>query len=383
MLEIPSSRNDWRLDIVSILAILGESNIRLNSHLITASPTCLLPRLLPAPQALIGEDHALQLPCEDDALVVGSISLTKQRGLNFFPNLLHGTGAGLPPFSVREFSLEANKTDMRKYERRALGLEQIIIEHRPFGTMSIVAIASAFISLGLMIWSILIRDGIGLIGIILMSLSSTLMCMGYWWAPDLPKIRKPKGSDNRPPGDVVVRSRTGTFTIIHCDENTARSLYFNPSERKYYFQSSYLLSRRIFGAVLGGLFLTAAIVFFSNCTWPLQVGLAVAYTMLNVSYWVATVLPPDWSWDLSGLKLEEINPFPVQCTSYTEALWLAIRVSRSTKWVFPSQAVGETAVWKEWVSQADEVIRGNEEGQANWNAVNELDRLLEIHGENM
>ena len=381
MIEIPSSRNDWRLDIVSILAILGESNIRLNSHLISASPTCLLPRLLPAPQALIGEERARQLPSDDDAMVVGSFSLTKQASLNFFPNLLHGTGARLPPFSVREFNLEANKTDERKYARRTLGLDQIVIEYRQFGTMSILAIFSALISLGLMIWSILIRDGIGFIGIITMSFSSTLICMGYWWAPDLPKIRKPTGPDNRPPGDVVVRSRTGTFTIVHCDENTARSLYFNPTERKYHFQSSFLLSRRVFGAIFGGLFLTTAIVFFGNCTWPLQVGLAAAYTILNMSYWVATVLPAEWSWDLSGLRLEETDRCSVQCSSYTEALWLAIQFSRSTKWVFPSQAVGETDVWKEWLRQADEAIHGSEEHQGNWKAVNELERLLDANAE--
>ena len=380
MIEIPSSRNDWRLDVVSILAILGESNIRLNSHLITASPTCLLPRLLPAPQGLIGEERVHQLPHDDDAMVVGAFSLTKQGSLNFFPNLLHGTGARLPPFYVREFNLEAIQTDKRKYERRALGLEQIVVEHRPLGTMSIIAIVSAFVSLGLMIWSIVIGDGVALVGIIVMSVSSTLLCMGYWWAPDLPKIRKLKGPDNRPPGDVVVRSRTGTFTIIHCDENTARTLYFNATERKYYFQSSYILSGRVFGAVFGGLFLTAAIVFFSNCTWALQVGLAVAYTILNMSYWVATVLPPEWSWDLSGLKLEETGRRPIQCRSYTEALWAAIRLSNSTKWVFPSEAVGETDTWKEWLRQADEVIHGNEEDQESWDASNELEKLLVANG---
>ena len=35
MLEFPTPRNDWRLDIVSILAVLGESNVKLNAHLIT------------------------------------------------------------------------------------------------------------------------------------------------------------------------------------------------------------------------------------------------------------------------------------------------------------------------------------------------------------
>lgn len=45
MLQFSSDRTDWRLDVVSILAILGESNIKLNAHLITSTRLCYLPRL--------------------------------------------------------------------------------------------------------------------------------------------------------------------------------------------------------------------------------------------------------------------------------------------------------------------------------------------------
>lgn len=55
MLDFPSPRNDWTLDIVSILTVLGESNVKVNAHLITAHWTCLLPRLMPAPQGLPAE----------------------------------------------------------------------------------------------------------------------------------------------------------------------------------------------------------------------------------------------------------------------------------------------------------------------------------------
>src|SRR5271163_531708 len=41
MLHFSSNRSDWRLDAVSILAILGESNIKLNSHLITSTRAML------------------------------------------------------------------------------------------------------------------------------------------------------------------------------------------------------------------------------------------------------------------------------------------------------------------------------------------------------
>ncbi|KAL9018204.1 MAG: hypothetical protein Q9185_004477 [Variospora sp. 1 TL-2023] len=40
MFDFPSSRNEWRLDIVSILAVLGESNIKIHAQAISASRLC-------------------------------------------------------------------------------------------------------------------------------------------------------------------------------------------------------------------------------------------------------------------------------------------------------------------------------------------------------
>jgi len=49
---IPSF-NSLQLDIVGFLAILGEGSVLANAQVATLSKTCLLPRLLPAPQAML------------------------------------------------------------------------------------------------------------------------------------------------------------------------------------------------------------------------------------------------------------------------------------------------------------------------------------------
>jgi len=84
----PKPRDTWRLDVVSILAVLGENNIKLNAPLITLSWTCLLPRLVPAPQGLLAE-RIKTLPYEEGVKVVGTFSGNLRDGLNYFGKSLY------------------------------------------------------------------------------------------------------------------------------------------------------------------------------------------------------------------------------------------------------------------------------------------------------
>ncbi|KAL2830008.1 hypothetical protein BDW59DRAFT_141618 [Aspergillus cavernicola] len=61
-LEFPASRSDWRFDLVGLPAIIGESIVSEVVQPLTASRTSLLPRLLPAPHALIRPPRRTALP---------------------------------------------------------------------------------------------------------------------------------------------------------------------------------------------------------------------------------------------------------------------------------------------------------------------------------
>lgn len=63
-------RRGWRLDIVSLLAVIGESSMADHSQAMTSSWTCLLPRLVPAPQVLLKAIRPGRLP-QVPATVVG------------------------------------------------------------------------------------------------------------------------------------------------------------------------------------------------------------------------------------------------------------------------------------------------------------------------
>ncbi|KAL7919056.1 hypothetical protein ACQKWADRAFT_302485 [Trichoderma austrokoningii] len=83
----PNDKDSWRLDVVSLLAVIGESAIGEHAQTITASMLCMLPRLLPAPQALLKPSRPTRLP-ETHAKMAGVESGTVLDSVGFFANII-------------------------------------------------------------------------------------------------------------------------------------------------------------------------------------------------------------------------------------------------------------------------------------------------------
>ncbi|KAK4997675.1 hypothetical protein LTR66_002938 [Elasticomyces elasticus] len=337
MLEIPSSRNGWRLDVVSILAVLGESNIKINAHLITASWTCLLPRLMPAPQGLLAEKRMKQLPYEDDVVVTGIKSGNKRSGLNYFASVIHGSGAFEGELSVQEYTIEWKGTSES-------------IRPRTFNVFNLIAVGSFLLSVGLLVWSIVVGDGVAFMGIIIMSFATPFLCIGSkWTAGSLPKHRP--YSANIPDGDVAIRARNGAFVVVHCREDVSRALYFAPNDCHFALSSWWA---RAIGGIAGGLTLTVSIILFGNSSWVMQAALAVSYAFLNVVYWSASLVEQKHCWDLSDFDVR--RTFVKSYPSFTEAVWQAIYLSGDTEWMDAGEVLPKTQAWNDWLREAQRNI---------------------------
>ncbi len=382
MLTFPAPREAWRLDAVSILAVLGEKNIGLNSQLILSSKTCLLPRLLPAPQGLYA-DRLDRLPTEP-VKICGVFSGNVRESLSYFGQLLHGTGQELPDFSVRELHLRLRHKDRAEFRLRWLA------------PLNALAVGSSAVTLGLLVWAALINDGVAVVGIIIMAFTTSVLCLASNWRLR-PRLGSKVGTEV-PPGDVVLRSQNGSFTVVHCDETVARLIYFGPEEIEYLLPNP--TTSRFVGGIIGGVTLTTAIVMFSNMTWTMQVVLSSFYAVLNALYWGVSVLPPKFSWDLSSVVLkerqyDEATPADEEkgdgeqqsavgdaaqpgvengrtaprqgkakgtatksktyetMPTFTRALFRAIQYSGTTQWVFASNAAPNTDVWHKWLLEAE------------------------------
>lgn len=95
----PNARDDWSLDVVTLLAVIGESSMAEHSQSITASLLCLLPRIIPAPQALLKPSRPSRMP-ETHARMTGVYSGTTLDTVGFFANIITPLDAE-PAFSFK------------------------------------------------------------------------------------------------------------------------------------------------------------------------------------------------------------------------------------------------------------------------------------------
>ncbi|KAM5350568.1 hypothetical protein ACJ41O_007073 [Fusarium nematophilum] len=100
----PNIKDSWSLDVVTLLAVIGESSMTEHSQTITASLLCLLPRLIPAPQALLKPSRPGRMP-ETVAKMTGVYSGTTLDSVGFFATIITPLDA-LPAFSFQVFEIE-------------------------------------------------------------------------------------------------------------------------------------------------------------------------------------------------------------------------------------------------------------------------------------
>ncbi|KAG6078156.1 hypothetical protein E4U33_000878 [Claviceps sp. LM78 group G4] len=106
----PNVKSAWSLDVVNLLVVIGESAIAEHAQAITASLPGMLPRILPAPQALLKPSRPTRMP-ETHARMTGVYSGTTLDSVGFFANIITPLDT-LPPFSFKV--LEIRHSDSTK-----------------------------------------------------------------------------------------------------------------------------------------------------------------------------------------------------------------------------------------------------------------------------
>ncbi|KAK4190836.1 hypothetical protein QBC35DRAFT_56422 [Podospora australis] len=113
----PEERHQWRFDVITLLAIVGENSIAEHLQTITASTFCLLPRIIPAPQALLKPTRPQRLP-PVNAAVIGVYGGTLVESVSYFANIIHPLDE-LKPLTFKV--LEIKHKDMLKRIPRKKG----------------------------------------------------------------------------------------------------------------------------------------------------------------------------------------------------------------------------------------------------------------------
>ncbi|KAK4219842.1 hypothetical protein QBC37DRAFT_271768 [Rhypophila decipiens] len=103
----PSGKDDpkgWRFDVITLLAIIGEGSVAEHAQTISASSLCLLPRIIPAPQALLKPIRPQRLP-EVTAKMAGVYGGVVLDTVGFFANIIHPL-EDLKPFAFKVLEIK-------------------------------------------------------------------------------------------------------------------------------------------------------------------------------------------------------------------------------------------------------------------------------------
>ncbi|WPH02420.1 Hypothetical protein R9X50_00528400 [Acrodontium crateriforme] len=353
---------NFQLDIVGFLAVLGEGSVLANAQVSSLSRLFLLPRLLPAPQALLRPNRPVTLPSAT-ASVTAVYSGNVKDHVHHVANVLL-EGDEMPTFMVRCVEVKKRNDDrkptrMDTFFRGKSGRQNTqsptlgppLIKARANGPLSWVTLSGFFLSVLLLITSFLLGDGWSVVATLLLSSLSTLIGIGNKWSLRLPQ--RQRGNDP-PDGDVVIRYPNGSYLIVRCDEDVARELYFAPEEIEYTINDA--LYRVI--ALFGTLMLMVGVIALANSKLELQFAWAASYVISNAAHWAVAALPARYHWDFSCYEITEqsIVGGPKNKT-FTEALWKAIVLTKSTRWVRNGKAAPQTQVWDDWLKEAEDQAR--------------------------
>ncbi|PQE08491.1 hypothetical protein CJF30_00005363 [Rutstroemia sp. NJR-2017a BBW] len=414
------SREGWRLDVVSLLAVLGESAMAEHSQAMTSSWFCMLPRIIPAPQVLLKSARPSRMP-QANAAVVGVHSGVYVQSLNYFPNIIHPI-ENLKPFefkvfeirhrhrpilpptptpssnnikgisasaSVESVQLEEGKSvpppkrqsTLARLTHRGTNLDNLKphVPSHSWSPLNCLAVISCLLTIGLFIWAVLSHDGTACVALFTISLASSIVGYASYWSPVLMNRNM---NSAVPRGDVIIRTREGAFVVVKCDEYVARELYFGTEECSYHVSTDPY--RVLVG--LGTFLLMVSVVLLGNCDFQMQVAIGVSYIVLNGAFWGAALINKGKFWDLSSYEWKEVTYPEEACEAYlaqdsspegkpsfTRTLWYAIRETKKVGWVRTSGAAPNTPQWQSWLDMAEkEAINEN----LTWDAVAQKDRLV-------
>ncbi|KAF2838161.1 hypothetical protein M501DRAFT_993025 [Patellaria atrata CBS 101060] len=335
---------DLSLDIVGFLAILGEGSILANAQVSTLSRSIFLPRLLPAPQALLRPARPEKLE-PTPGYVTGVHSGNNRTYINHIGQIV------LDAENMQDF-------DVRCVEiKREKGTAHWEVKAKTLSLVTGVTILGCAFSIALLVLSIVWDDGMALLATVSLSALSTIIGIGNKWTLQFAK-RNPTPNSRTPDGDVVVRYPKGSFLVVKCTEDVARELYFAP-ENIHYMVPNPVVYRLI--SLCGTMLLMVGVVALGNARVQSQTAFGAAYMLLNAAYWLVAAVPSKAHWDTSPYtvidqriegSLEGRKYHIDRNDSFTQALWKVIIITKDARWIRLSNAAPQTTSWDEWLFEA-------------------------------
>lgn len=387
--------DDLRLDIVGIIAVLGEASITRNAQVTSLSWWSTIPRLLPAPQALLEHERKYRLPTVD-GIVAGAYSGLVKKEINFFTQLLH-------PDPLEDYQVELVQVTRRRVPE---GTKQPRSFGPRHGPLIWVSLGGCCMSVALIVLSAHYNDGFSMLATIMLSMVSSFVGFGTHWTL---VFQEPKITSDRkgaiPRSDVIVKYPNGAIRVIRPESEQIARLYFQTEHAQYVIDDTPYRTL----ALLSTIMLMAGVVSLANASNILQVAFAASYILLNGMYWAASALNPykyHWqhAYEVEVLPIEPLQRqgtdgpvatgrveewkrklkqewhrlenawvlskrrdwaqkraqtmFEPGARNFTSALWTAIVLTGTSRWLNEATAIAPVNVaWKEWLQEAESKVQ--------------------------
>ncbi|KIW35171.1 uncharacterized protein PV07_01885 [Cladophialophora immunda] len=386
--------NDLQLDIVGIIAVLGEGSITRNAQVTSLSWWSTIPRLMPAPHALFEHERKYRLPTAPGT-VAGAYNGMVKKEIDFFAQLLH-------PEPLEDYQVELVQVTQKDVPPGTKSLRPF--GPKMYGPLFWISITGSVMALALIALSIYYYDGFSLLATIMLSMVSSFVGFGTRWNPAFQQPKLEMGrEDVIPRSDVIIYYPNGSIRVVRPTSEHIARLYFQMEYAQYDMSDTFYRTLALFSTVM----LMTGVVSLANASNILQVAFAASYILLNILYWAVSALNPfKYHWQHAyetetlpiqyppnrdpdgpvavGPVEEFVEKFKhraghewrrfqeawtkekrraraetvIEAGNLVSALWFAIVLTGTAQWLNEATTIAPmNAAWKEWLREAGHEVR--------------------------
>ncbi|KAI2622676.1 hypothetical protein GGS26DRAFT_567186 [Hypomontagnella submonticulosa] len=404
----------WDFRFVVVLPVLGTSICRAHLHALRFSRLSLLPRILPG----LSQVYGTFFPAPSVVQMCGTLSGTAWAFCEA-PAWLQEL---IPVDRLPTWGFQEWKIIMSVDTSYSIGYS-ISLALSASSSSCLITLLSFIMTLGLIVLSLVKRDAIGCIALVILALSTSCSSMAIYKGQPRPAYgrlrdvsQRSRDSNYTPSGlpglaglghrltesagggtnaaqtsaveinfrgesternkDIILRTRNNALVVVRCppgvDEFIWKSIEFNLSSSEDIRTTWQLFTTLLY---------LCGVVLLSISRWQTQVATGATYLITLGLYTVFNPAPlrPE------GLKARQL--FPAGCedahifkpdlrgmeryASFTRTLWYAIRATRDIKWVLRAKMVPLTPQCREWLNEAMRNIDNKD-----WPAVSEFERIM-------
>ena len=314
-----------------------------NAQVSALSRFSFLPRLLPAPQALIRTERPARLEGVAGQ-VIGVQSGNVRNQINHVAHILH-----------------LEESQMEQYQVRIVRLDEAgngqPVTARTWSPLTLLTLLGSLMAAVLFAYSIIQGDAFSLLAVVLLAVLGTLIGVANYWTLELTERKEVR---DLMPSDIVIKYDNGSFLVIKdCSESLARKLYFAPDKCNYAVGEQWYRAISLFGTLL----LMGGVIALANANNYCQLAWALAYILLNAFYWVVAALPQSWNWDVSRFAVTHITTnLGEDSPTFTVALWKVIAATRNSLWARVNDVAPNSVAFDRWLKAAEEAaLQGHAE----------------------